>query len=743
MGTIVTTSLGTFVTSRRREIALLVGILVGAFTLVSMVGFNPSDPTLLRPGSGIIENPCGWVGANLTDLVFACVGHGAWMLVMVVAIAILNLAGRRVLTAWQWLGSICMFVAVLGGLELATGPLAPHGSGGLIGTGLGQGLELIVGYVGAWLLLSGAVLVLATMVGKIRWSMIVGALVARIERVSPVVVRWLWSMSKSSTAVVWTGATTTGRSVLRRAGRVGTGGVGVASRMWRSLRRGNSAKQVEEEVWEDDDGSWEESVLSDVQATEGDDDTVVGGAQRALAEVEWEPTLASEAASGELLNMFPAFTPRQTSSVAPIQDGRSQVLDAFEAAGSPVPGDREAGGHAAVAVAVPSTAMAKQWDAPVQPPTPPTPSASAVAVDVRGVAQAGVELVALAHDVESVVASAIATPKRTPRPPSANVTNGPGVQVHHNSFLDLQAPDDGEAVREEDAFELPPLCLLDELPPQHASYDSDELRRLAVLLEEKLGTFNVHGKVTGVRPGPVVTIFEFLPDPGIKVSKIAGLSDDLAMALKALRVRIVAPIPGRGVVGIEIPSKQRLTIFLREVLASPEFRNTDAALPCVLGKDVEGRPVVADLAKMPHLLIGGTTGSGKSVGVNGMLMSMLFTLSPNELRLLLVDPKMLEFEMYHDIPHLLHPVVTDAKIANQALSWACREMDGRYQLLARWGTRNIVNYNNKVERELKDWTRKKAMQYAPKGWSDSEELPMPEKLPYIVVVVDELADLMM
>ena len=178
------------------------------------------------------------------------------------------------------------------------------------------------------------------------------------------------------------------------------------------------------------------------------------------------------------------------------------------------------------------------------------------------------------------------------------------------------------------------------------------------------------------------------------MSSITKLSDDLAMALKAMSVRIVAPIP----VVVSLVSKsraERMTVYLREMLAAGEFRDSKASLPCVIGKDVEGKPVVSDLARMPHLLVGGTTGSGKSVGVNGMLMSMLFTLSPDQLRLLLIDPKMLEFEMYGDIPHLLHPVVTDPKIAAQALDWACREMDDRYRLLAKWGTRNIINYNVK------------------------------------------------
>jgi len=318
------------------------------------------------------------------------------------------------------------------------------------------------------------------------------------------------------------------------------------------------------------------------------------------------------------------------------------------------------------------------------------------------------------------------------------------VAVRRAAFLDEPCSrDDGKALGLHGHYELPPLSLLDEVPEQHASFDEMELRRLAGVVEEKLASFKIGGRVTAVQPGPVVTTFEFEPEPGIKVSRIASLSDDLAMALKALRVRIVAPIPGKGCVGIEIPSERRLTIFLREILAAPEFREGKRELPCILGKDVVGRPVVSDLARMPHLLIGGTTGSGKSVGVNGMLMSLLFTKTPDEVRLLLIDPKMLEFELYDGIPHLLHPVVTEPKGASSALQWACREMDRRYSVLARWGARNVRSYNRKVAREVKDWNAAKAREYMGDEWMAGLELPWPEPLPYIVIVIDELADLMM
>ena len=318
------------------------------------------------------------------------------------------------------------------------------------------------------------------------------------------------------------------------------------------------------------------------------------------------------------------------------------------------------------------------------------------------------------------------------------------LHVEKAEGLERRVTDDGTALGDNSLyFELPPLNLLDPVPEQTATIDEDELRELAHTVTVSLASFKVTGRVTNVRVGPVVTTFEFLPDAGISVRRIAVLQDDLAMALCAVSIRVVAPIPGKGVVGIEVPSKQRMTIYLRELLASDEFRSFQGALPVILGKDVEGRPMVGDLAKMPHMLVGGTTGSGKSVGVNGMLMSLLFTKSPEELRLLLVDPKKLEFEAYADVPHLLHPVVTEPKAAAAALAWCCREMDRRYEMLARWGTRNISNFNRKVERESRAWTREKARLYAPRDWPDDVPAPAPELLPYIVIVIDELADLMM
>ena len=304
-------------------------------------------------------------------------------------------------------------------------------------------------------------------------------------------------------------------------------------------------------------------------------------------------------------------------------------------------------------------------------------------------------------------------------------------------------------------YHPPSLNLLDHDGEAAKPVDKDTLMMNARLLEKKLLDFNVEGDVSEVKPGPVVTMYEFAPAPGVKVNKIAGLSDDLSMALKALSIRIGAPIPGRGVVGIEIPNRDREMVYLKEIFATNEFQKTGGRLPIALGKDIFGHTVVTDLAKMPHLLVAGSTGTGKSVSINAMILSLLYRADPRDVRLILVDPKMLELSMYEGIPHLLLPVVTNPKKAALALNWAVREMERRYKLMADKGVRNIEGYNRKLAKEEKDKHSQRKLEPDNDAVIDMMEEDLPEieliegeelehgHLPYVVVVVDELADLMM
>ncbi len=309
-------------------------------------------------------------------------------------------------------------------------------------------------------------------------------------------------------------------------------------------------------------------------------------------------------------------------------------------------------------------------------------------------------------------------------------------------------------------YAIPPLSLLDYDAEPTPPPDRDSLMAMARILETKLKDFNVHGEVVEVKPGPVVTMFEFAPAPGIKVNKISGLSDDLSMALRATSIRIVAPIPGRGVVGIEIPNAKRATVYLKDILESDQFNKSGGRLPLALGNDIFGQTIVSDLTKMPHLLVAGSTGSGKSVSINTMILSLLYRSHPDDVRIIMVDPKMLELSIYEGIPHLLLPVVTDPKKASLALGWAVREMERRYQLMADKGVRNIDGYNKKLAKEEKDKQRlarlqaaETAAKIAGENPAPEEEAPLPQAepqqqldhghLPFIVVIVDELADLML
>ncbi|MFH1092040.1 MAG: DNA translocase FtsK 4TM domain-containing protein, partial [Pseudomonadota bacterium] len=248
-------------------------------------------------------------------------------------------------------------------------------------------------------------------------------------------------------------------------------------------------------------------------------------------------------------------------------------------------------------------------------------------------------------------------------------------------------------------FRLPPLDLLDEPEKGQGGMSPESLMANARLLEKKLTDFNVEGEVIEVSTGPVITMYEYKPAPGVKISKVAGLADDLAMNMQALAIRIVAPLPGKPVIGIEIPNPKREIVYLKEVISSPAFQESNSPLAMALGVDILGQPEVADLQKMPHLLIAGATGSGKSVALNAIIMSILFKARPDEVRFLMIDPKRVELAVFKDLPHLIYPVVCEPKDANQALKWAVADMEQRYQLLAEKGVRNIEAYNKKIMKE--------------------------------------------
>jgi len=370
--------------------------------------------------------------------------------------------------------------------------------------------------------------------------------------------------------------------------------------------------------------------------------------------------------------------------------------------------------------------MAKGTEAPVPPPAPPTDHAGPV----------------------------IFEPKFNPADKATMAAKERQAEAERQTFIKLG---EGE-------YQLPSIQLLNYDAKEQNSLDKSAMLELSAKLTQTLENYGVKGDVVAIRPGPVVTMYEFAPAPGTRVNKIVNLTDDLALALEALRVRIVAPIPGKAAVGIEVPNRTREKVFLKEILADDSFRKGRSKLPLAIGKDIEGGPSVVDLARMPHLLVAGTTGSGKSVAVNAMITSLLYHCSPEDVRMIMVDPKMLELSIYEGVPHLLLPVVTDPKKANLALRWAVEEMERRYDLLAQMGVRDIATYNEKVVKQLAKLEADKLRAVADAAAAALEDdlgkavaAESPEqadarekvvtapqhRLPYIVVVIDEFADLMM
>ena len=291
-------------------------------------------------------------------------------------------------------------------------------------------------------------------------------------------------------------------------------------------------------------------------------------------------------------------------------------------------------------------------------------------------------------------------------------------------------------------YRTPPLTLLDPVEEWDRNHDPKSLEYNSRNLVQKLANFGIEGRVTEIRSGPVVTMYEYEPAPGVRIQRIANLSDDLAMSLGATSLRVIAPIPGKSVVGIEIPNLTRENIMLRGVLSCPEFQNSRSPLSLALGYGVFGDPIVADLATLPHLLVAGTTGSGKSVSLNAMILSILFKASPEDVRMLLVDPKMLELSTYENLPHLLIPVITDARSASQGLKWVVEKMEERYKVMGKLGVKNIERYNREVGKKRKLEGTLPLQEKRDEPPAEGADEPELTKFPYLVVVIDELADLM-
>jgi S-DNA-T family DNA segregation ATPase FtsK/SpoIIIE len=387
---------------------------------------------------------------------------------------------------------------------------------------------------------------------------------------------------------------------------------------------------------------------------------------------------------------------------------------------------------------------------PVPPPEEARPDEPGAPPEATPADEPAVAEPAIAEPIAVSIEPSPRTPRRPRKGAPTIVDTSAALEKEHAT------PGEGPALPPASAFELPSMDFLvaEKVDPSLA-IDRDKLLANATKLVETLAHYGVQGKVEDILPGPTVTTYEVSPAAGTKVSKVAGLADDLALAL-ARKVRIVAPIPGKNRIGFELPNDRRVKVVLRDLIEDRRFQTLDVPLPVVIGRDILGNPVYADLASMPHVIVAGATGAGKSVGLNVMLLSLLYRRSPDELRLLMVDPKVVELAPFDRIPHMLLPVVTDMKQAATALKWAVDEMERRYQLFADAGTKNVATYNAWVERvargEAKNPNARVVMArdhnglpeaLPPERGTEEGVAPLPEKMPWIVIVVDEFADLMM
>ncbi len=420
----------------------------------------------------------------------------------------------------------------------------------------------------------------------------------------------------------------------------------------------------------------------------------------------------------------PSANPVNRSATATANDN----LAAAQAHAAAAQAAADAAAQAAAALShsngIPAAATATAADS--VPASAPAPSAAAkvstVANEASGIAGAAAARAALAELNGEAAHKKIAIKQRAP------------------TIEPLRTP----LPKQQPGSVLPPLSLLDAPKPQSEGFTEAELENLSRLLEEKLAEFRIEVEVVAVQPGPVITRFEMQPAPGIKASRITNLSQDLARSLSIVSVRVVEVIPGKSTIGIEIPNDKREIVVLSEIIQSPHYAGKESVLTLALGKDISGQVVTADLGKMPHLLVAGTTGSGKSVGVNSMLVSLLYKATPNDVRMILIDPKMLELNVYDGIPHLLAPVVTDMSEAANALRWCVGEMERRYALMAEFKVRNITGFNKKIAEAEKNGTPMIDPTYvAEKSLDPTAAPPTLEHMPFIVVVVDEFADMMM
>ncbi|SKA26071.1 DNA translocase FtsK [Consotaella salsifontis] len=718
----------------RRQVQTVVGLgLLGVavFLGVSLASWDVADPSLSLSNHNAVANLAGSAGAVASDLFMQVFGLASVLGVALLAIWGLLLSfgwpidrvGRR---AWFGLAGISLGAAAIGCLPAPEGWPLPIGLGGIVGDlvlkfpalatgsypsgGLAIALAIMIAAPAGWLFLSGAALIdrhpsktAALPVrrheeeeddedeGEGRFALLMGA-VAHVVYSAKAFWHRHFARSRANTLeeAVW-GAGTPDVAQRRTPA--------VVMRGDHTMQRAAPAPIFDDEDEEDeDDGAF-------IQPTQA--------APSAAAPAPHDDFDYDEEDFDDEADSAP-----WTTGEDPSEDGVSLTPDDRISPHAPPPAEDGNGWRSLLSgniIAFPGRKSAKASEPAARPAAPAARPASASQGEkaVRVVPEAG------------------------PRPAARQSRTGSGKAVPAPRAF-VPGP-----------FEMPALDFLSEPKSRgrDATLSLEALQENARLLEGVLEDFGVKGEIIEVRPGPVVTLYELEPAPGIKSSRVIGLADDIARSMSAVAAR-VAVVPGKNAIGIELPNQRRETVYLREMIASEAYAHNKGKLPITLGKTIGGEPVIADLAKMPHLLVAGTTGSGKSVAINTMILSLLYRMTPDECRLIMIDPKMLELSVYDGIPHLLSPVVTDPKKAVVALKWTVREMEDRYRKMSKVGVRNIDGFNTRVRQAIeKGETISRTVQT---GFDretgepifESEEFDL-EPLPYIVVIIDEMADLMM
>ncbi|HEX8438978.1 DNA translocase FtsK [Archangium sp.] len=687
----------------------LVGLFLMAasvLSLISVATFDARD----RKGPGF-QNAVGPIGHLIAEGLRGMLGVWAYLLPLCgVYAAMVVFVGNRERRRWPQMVALVLLTlsgAVLAQLFLGNQPGQAHPPGGFVGATLGGMLVGLFSTVGT--------IILVTTVCAA--ALIVGTQYTFLKLCS----------------LAWAGACVLGRRVQENA---------VA--FWEQQkvaykeRQERAALEKEEDdaffaQIEEEEAELEEAERLAAEAEAAEEEAMAEAAVRLARQEEKDRAAAAKKAEREA---------REAAKLATRDAREKKPAEAAQPAVAGTPTVRPAPG----ADPVWASFLAPSGAANSVPTPPPaadiSPRGKRKTPNIVTGPTSADELPASAMDAEPVAAPPLAAaPAPAPAAPSAIIPAPPSALARTPLIVEPKAPPKPTAVvaKKKDpeqfqfvggrtSFSLPPLDVLEIEKKERSALDKDAFLTTAEKLRAKLADFGISGEVVEIRPGPVVTMYEFLPGPGIKVSKIAALQDDLAMAMEAMRVRIVAPIPGKGVVGIEVPNRDRETVYLKEIAEQDVFQKAGSRLTMCVGKDIEGMPYVFDLAKAPHLLIAGTTGSGKSVAVNSMIMSILLKSTPEEVRFIMVDPKMLELSVYEGIPHLLLPVVTDPKKAALALRWAVEEMERRYQMLSEAGVRNIAGFNKLVETQA-------AERAAGKPAEASTQKAAPKK-PKKVLVVD-------